>query len=198
MERSNHLLRRYHLLLRSHLWNQFKPQLHHSACGGGSLPPALRRINRPRSKRLYAILQHNPAESLSTNCLLVMSRDSVFACVASLCAVYHEGAELIHQIRADQNFCMTSQESPLGRSAQDLESSLERGESAVRNQYERIHKRCGEAFVRGDRTCLNYIYLKLADFYRFGQGGTARWDNSTSRRSHCESKKATGARHIIG
>ena len=99
-----------------------------------------------------------------------MSRDSVIACVASLCAVYHEGAELIYQIRADQDFCMTFQESSLGRSAQDLESSLERGESAVRNQYERIHKRCGEAFAQGDRTCLNYIYLKLADFSQIWPG----------------------------
>ena len=93
-----------------------------------------------------------------------MSQDSVFACVASLCSVYHEGAELIHQIRADQNFCVTFQEPPLGTLAQDLESSLERGESAVRNQYERIHKHCGEAFAQGDGTCLNYIYLKSAEF----------------------------------
>ena len=94
-----------------------------------------------------------------------MSRDSVFACVASLCSAYHEGAELIQQIRADKNFCMNFQESPLGTSAQDLESSLKRGESAVRNQYERIHKRCGEAFAQGDGTCLNDIYLKFADFF---------------------------------
>ena len=86
-----------------------------------------------------------------------MSRDSVFACVTSLCSAYHEGAELIQQIRADKNFCMTFEESPLGTSAQDLESSLKRGESAVRNHYERIHKRCGEAFAQGDGTCLNYI-----------------------------------------
>ena len=126
------------------------------------MPPALRRINRPGSN---AILRHNPAEPLSTNCLLVMSRDSVFASVASLCAVYHEAAELIHQIRADKNFCMNFQESSLGTSAQDLESSLERGESTVRNQYERIHKRCGEAFAQGDRTCLNYISLTLTEFF---------------------------------
>ena len=94
-----------------------------------------------------------------------MSRDSVFACVAALCSAYHEGAELIQQIRADKNFCMTFQESPLGTSAQDLESSLKRGESAVRNHYERIRKRCGEAFAQGDGTCLNYIYLKLAEFF---------------------------------
>ena len=92
-----------------------------------------------------------------------MSQDSVLARVVSLCSAYHEGAELVHQIRANKNFCMTFQESPHGISAQDLESSLERGESAVRNQYERIHKRCGEAFAQGDGTGLNYIHLKVAD-----------------------------------
>ena len=94
-----------------------------------------------------------------------MSRDSVFACVDSLCSAYHEGAELIHQIRVDKNFWMTFQESPLGASAQDLESSLKGGESAVRNQYERIRKRCGEAFAQGDGTRLNCIYLKPAEFF---------------------------------
>ena len=94
-----------------------------------------------------------------------MSQDSVLACVASLCSAYNQGVELIQQIRADKKSCMTFQESPLGTSAQDLESSLKRGESAVGNYYERIHKRCGAVFAKGDGTCLDYIYLEIAESY---------------------------------
>ena len=89
-----------------------------------------------------------------------MSRDYVSTCIASLCAAYHDGAKLIQQMKAnDRNFRKTFQEAPIGTSAQELESSLNRGESAMRNQYECTHKHCGEAFAQGDRTLLSLIYL---------------------------------------
>ena len=94
-----------------------------------------------------------------------MSQESVFTCVASLCSAYYDGAELIQQFKANKNSRKTFQDGPIGISAQELESSLSRGESAVRIEYERIHKRCGEAFAQGDRTFLNLIYLKLAQCY---------------------------------
>lgn len=90
-----------------------------------------------------------------------MSQESVFACVASLCSVYYDGAELIQHMKANKDSHL---DGPIGRSAQDLESSLSRGENAVRIEYERILERCGEAFAQGDRTFLSHIYIKLAEY----------------------------------
>lgn len=86
-----------------------------------------------------------------------MSQDSVSACVASLSSVYHDGAELVQQIIAKKRSRNTFQDASIDATAQELESSLNRGESAVRNQYERTYKRCGDAFAQGDRT---FIYHK--------------------------------------
>lgn len=80
-----------------------------------------------------------------------MARDSVSACVASLSSSYHDGAELIQHIKAKRKSRNTFQDASIDVSAHDLESSLNRGESAVRNQYERTYKRCGDAFAQGDR-----------------------------------------------
>lgn len=84
-----------------------------------------------------------------------MSRDTVSACVASLSSAYHDGAELIQQIKCKRKSRNTFQDASIDASAQDLESSLNRGELAVRNQYERTYKRCGDAFAQGDRTFLS-------------------------------------------
>ena len=89
-----------------------------------------------------------------------MSRDTVSACVASLCSAYHDGLELIHQIKAEKSSSTPFQDALIGLSAQELESSLRRGESAVSNQYERIHKHCGDAFAQGDRTFLSNNHLE--------------------------------------
>lgn len=91
-----------------------------------------------------------------------MSQESVFACVASLCSAYYDGAELIQHFKASKDSHLGG---PIGRSAQELELSLSRGENAVRIEYERIHERCGEAFAQGDRTFQNHICLKLAECY---------------------------------
>lgn len=80
-----------------------------------------------------------------------MSRDSVSACVASLSSSYHDGTELIEQIKAKRKSRNTFQDASIDASVQELESSLNRGESTVRNQYERTYKRCGDAFAQGDR-----------------------------------------------
>lgn len=58
----------------------------------------------------------------------------------------------------DRSSRKTFQEALIGTSVEELESSLNRGESAVRNQYERTHKHCGEAFAQGDRTLLSLIF----------------------------------------
>lgn len=79
-----------------------------------------------------------------------MARDSVSACVASLSSSYHDGAELIQHIKAKRKSRNTFQDASIDASAHDLESSLNRGERAVRNQYERTYKRCGDAFAQGD------------------------------------------------
>lgn len=85
-----------------------------------------------------------------------MLRDSVAACVASLSSTYHDGAELIRSIKAKRKSRNTFQDASINASAQELESSLIRGESAVRNQYERTYKRCGDAFAQGDRMFLRH------------------------------------------
>lgn len=91
-----------------------------------------------------------------------MSQESVFACIASLCSAYYDAAEVIQHTKANK---ASHLDGPIGRSTQALESSLGRGENAVRIEYERILERCGEAFAQGDRTFLSHIYLKLAEFY---------------------------------
>lgn len=95
-----------------------------------------------------------PSAFAPTNQLLAMSRDSVFACVTLLSSAYHDGAELILKIKAKRKSRNTFQDASIVASAQELESSLNRGVSAVRSQYERTYNRCGDAFAQGDRTFL--------------------------------------------
>ena len=83
-----------------------------------------------------------------------MSQDSVSACVTSLSSAYHDGAQLVQQIKATRKSRNTFQDASIDASAQELESSLNRGESAVRTQYERTYKRCGDTFAQGDGTFL--------------------------------------------
>ena len=82
--------------------------------------------------------------------LLAMSQDSVSACIASLSSTYHDGVELLQQIKTKRKSRNTFQDASIDASAQELESSLNSGESAVRTQYERTHKRCGDTFAQGD------------------------------------------------
>ena len=84
-----------------------------------------------------------------------MSRDSVSSCIASLSSAYHDGAKLVRQIKAKRRSRNTFQDASIDASAQELQSSLNRGQNAVSNQYERTYKQCGDAFAQGDRMFLS-------------------------------------------
>lgn len=101
-----------------------------------------------------------PFVSAPTN-NLDMSRDSVSACVASLSSAYHDGVELIQHIKGKRKSRYTFQDASIDASTQELESSLNRGESAVSNQYERTYKSCGDAFAQGDRMFSSHKYSEL-------------------------------------
>ena len=90
-----------------------------------------------------------------------MSPESVTACIASLCSAYHDGNELIRQIKGSRKNRKTFRNASGDISIQELELSLSRGESAVRNQYELTYKRYGDAFAQGDRKSTRYHHLKF-------------------------------------
>ena len=67
---------------------------------------------------------------------------TVAECVATLCSAYHDGAQTLLQIKAKRK--------GLDISAQELELSITRAESAVNKQYGVTRKRLGDAFALGD------------------------------------------------
>lgn len=78
---------------------------------------------------------------------------AVVACVATVCSTYHDGAELLQQIKAKrkaQKALLQVVPSQTVFTA-DLETSLSRGEGVVRSQYDRDFKRYGALFAHGDR-----------------------------------------------
>ena len=81
-----------------------------------------------------------------------MSLDSVSECVASLSSTYLDAIKLTQQINAKRKSRNAFEEASIDAADHDLQSSLDRGESAVRIQYERTYQRCGDAFAHGDRT----------------------------------------------
>jgi len=68
---------------------------------------------------------------------------TVSDCVTAVCSAYHEACTLIQQINVEKKTCSLS--------AQELEASLIRGQSAIGAQYERIQKRLGESAANSDR-----------------------------------------------
>ena len=81
---------------------------------------------------------------------------AVVACVAAVCSAYHDGGELVQQIKAKRKAkkALLSQDAPCGPndgSTTELEKSLSRGEGVVRSQFDRDFKRFGETFATGDR-----------------------------------------------
>lgn len=68
---------------------------------------------------------------------------AVSDCVAALCSVYHEGATILHRLKIKRK--------GLDISAQELELSITRGESVVRDHYKRTQEHLGESFKDGDR-----------------------------------------------
>lgn len=77
------------------------------------------------------------------------------ACVAAVCSAYHDGAELVQQIKAKRRAkrALLQEASTQNTSTEDLEISLARGEGTVRSQYDRDFKRFGASFANGDRKC---------------------------------------------
>ena len=77
---------------------------------------------------------------------------AVVSCVAAVCSAYHDGTELIHQIKERRKAKKALREAVGPDSTtKDLELSLARGQDVVRSQYERDFRRLGEAFAVGDR-----------------------------------------------
>ena len=68
---------------------------------------------------------------------------TVADCIAALCSAYHEGAQILLLIKAKRK--------GLDISAQELELSITRAESAVNNQYGVTCQRFGDGFALGDR-----------------------------------------------
>ena len=91
-----------------------------------------------------------------------MSLDSVTACVASLSSTYLDAINLIQQINAKRKSRNACEEASIVAADHDLQSSLDRGESAVRNQYQRTYHCCGDAFAQGDRTFPSHNRLDLS------------------------------------
>ena len=91
-----------------------------------------------------------------------MSLDSVTACVASLSSAYLDAIKLTQQINAKRKSRNAFKEASIDAADHDLQSSLDRGESAVRNQYQRTYHCCGDAFAQGDRTFPSHNSLDLS------------------------------------
>jgi hypothetical protein len=92
---------------------------------------------------------------------------AVVSCVAAVCSAFHDGAELVQQIKAKRKAQKGLQSTtrggvgardesstaaaPTQTSTIELEMSLSRGEAVVRSQFDRDFKRFGEGFAVGDR-----------------------------------------------
>lgn len=77
---------------------------------------------------------------------------AVVACVGAIISAYHDGAELVAQIKAKRKAKKALQNGSIQeQTTQELESSLHRGESVVQSQFDRDARRFGEQFIVGDR-----------------------------------------------
>ena len=69
----------------------------------------------------------------------------------SIGSAYHDGAEILQQIKAKRKARKAARQDLLTESStQELELSLHRGEDVVQSQYDRDYKRFGAAFANGD------------------------------------------------
>ncbi|KAL6718332.1 hypothetical protein ACLMJK_004421 [Lecanora helva] len=78
-----------------------------------------------------------------------ISTSSVADTVAALCSTYHDGAHILSQIKARRK--------GLDISAQDLELSITRAQSAVNSQYEVTYRHLGENVSQGDQDAIDAI-----------------------------------------
>ncbi|KAL9615292.1 MAG: hypothetical protein Q9167_000263 [Letrouitia subvulpina] len=77
---------------------------------------------------------------------------AVFACVGAIISAYHDGAELVAQIKARRKARKALQNGSLREvSTDELALSLHRGEEVVQGQYEFDARRLGDAFSTGDQ-----------------------------------------------
>ncbi|KAL9604395.1 MAG: hypothetical protein Q9219_000583 [cf. Caloplaca sp. 3 TL-2023] len=76
---------------------------------------------------------------------------AVVACVGAIISAYHDGAELVAQIKAKRKAKKELQNGSLQDvTTQELESSLQRGQGIVQSQFDRDARRFGEQFRVGD------------------------------------------------
>ena len=89
--------------------------------------------------------------SIADNKMSGLELLAVVACVAAVCSAYHDGAEILQQIKAKRKARKAARQDLLTESStQELELSLHRGEDVVQSQYDRDYKRFGAAFANGD------------------------------------------------
>ena len=72
---------------------------------------------------------------------------SVVACVDAVSSSYLDGVRLVGNIQAKRKAAKL----PIDSSAQELQQSLQQGESSVRTQYDRCYRRFGNTMAMGDR-----------------------------------------------
>ena len=72
---------------------------------------------------------------------------SVIACVDAVSSSYLDGVRLLGNIQAKRK----AAKEPIDSAAQELQQSLQQGESSVRTQYDRCFRRFGNSMAMGDR-----------------------------------------------
>ncbi|KAL8691442.1 MAG: hypothetical protein Q9224_004177 [Gallowayella concinna] len=77
----------------------------------------------------------------------------VAASVGAIISAYHDGAELLAQIRAKRKFRAASVDNATLQelTSRELQSSLDRGAQVVQSQFDRDASRFGEQYTTGDR-----------------------------------------------
>ena len=77
---------------------------------------------------------------------------AVVGCVAAIVSAYHDGSELIQEIKERKRARKALKAQQADETAtQDLEISMVRGEGIIQSQYDRDFKRLGQPFAAGDR-----------------------------------------------
>lgn len=76
---------------------------------------------------------------------------AVVACIGAIISAYHDGAELVSQIKAKRRARRALQNGSLQElTTKELEESLHRGGGVVQSQFDRDARRFGEQFTTGD------------------------------------------------
>ncbi|KAL8832239.1 MAG: hypothetical protein Q9170_004960 [Blastenia crenularia] len=82
---------------------------------------------------------------------------AVVACVGAIISAYHDGAQLVAQIKAKRKAKKASQDGLQEVTTQELESSLYRGQGIVQSQFDRDARRFGDQFRVGDRVACEQL-----------------------------------------